>query len=213
MLCRLAWSSAPSLSFSVVRLNEIIAPSRRNNERNHIRGMLLFTGNHFLAILEGEGRDLDQLWLRLECDERHRNLLRIGYDLCGSRMFPEWMMAYLVDPEVDAQIETLRSLQPRIDMDRAAAAAQMARFVRRRLGVRRYGRESWARSCCVPTACSGAVTRHISNSTEPHFNILDRGNRSCKRQEPSRRVEREPVALWHVVSSKPEPELTTPLTK
>lgn len=124
MLRRLAWSSVPLPSFSVARLNEIIAPSRRNNERNHISGMLLFTGANFLAILEGEGRDLDQLWLRLEGDQRHCDLLRIGYDLCGSRMFPDWMMGYLVDPEVDAKIETLRSLQPRIDMDRAATGAR-----------------------------------------------------------------------------------------
>jgi hypothetical protein len=119
MLHRLAWSSAPSPSFSAARLNGIIAPSRRNNERNHITGMLLFTGAHFLAILEGEERDLDGLWWRLERDERHCNLFRIGDDLCGTRLYPEWMMAYEVDSEVDAQIESLHSLQTAVDRDRA----------------------------------------------------------------------------------------------
>jgi hypothetical protein len=119
MLRRLAWSSVPSPSFSAARLNEIIAPSRRNNERNHISGMLLFTGAHFLAILEGEERDLDELWGRLERDQRHCDLFRIGDDLCGTRSYPEWMMAYEVDSDVDTQIESLHSLQTAADRDRA----------------------------------------------------------------------------------------------
>ena len=118
MLRRLAWSSVPSPSFSVARLNEIIAPARRNNERNHISGMLLFTGANFLEILEGGEFDLRDLWLRLERDRRHCDLLRIGDDLCGERWFPEWRIGYIVDAKVDAQIESLRSLKARIDLDR-----------------------------------------------------------------------------------------------
>ena len=124
MLRRLAWFSVPSPSFSAAHLNQIIAPSRRNNERNHISGMLLFTGAHFLAMLEGEERDLSALWLRLERDRRHCDLFRIGDDLCGKRMYPEWMMAYMVDSKVDEQIESLRSLQARCEVHGARAAAR-----------------------------------------------------------------------------------------
>ena len=111
MLRRLAWSSIPSSSFSPARLNEIVAPSRRNNERNHLSGMLLFTGAHFLGILEGEERDLGNLWLRLRQDDRHCDLIRIGDDLCGERWFPEWTMAYTDHAVVGPQIERLRSPQ------------------------------------------------------------------------------------------------------
>ena len=76
MLRRLAWSSILSPSFSVAHLNDIIAPSRRNNKRHHISGMLLFTGAHFLGILEGDDCDLGNLWLRLERGSRHGDLIR-----------------------------------------------------------------------------------------------------------------------------------------
>ena len=109
MLRRLARSSVPSSSFSAARLNEIVAPSRRNNERNHLSGMLLFTGAHFLGILEGDQRDLDNLWLRLEQDKRHHGLIRIGDEACGERWFPDWMMAYTDHAVVGSQIETLRA--------------------------------------------------------------------------------------------------------
>ena len=125
MLRRLAWSSAPSPSFSVARLNEIIAPSRRNNERNHISGMLLFTGANFLGILEGRELDLRDLWLRLERDQRHRDLLRIGDDWCEERWFPVWRMGYIADSKVDAQIQSSRSLQARIDLDRTGAGKHL----------------------------------------------------------------------------------------
>jgi len=111
MLRRLAWSSIPSPSFSAARLNEIVAPSRRNNERNHLSGRLLFTGAHFLGILEGDERDLGNLWPRLERDQRHRALIHIGDDLCGTRWFPEWMMAYTDHAVVGPQIERLRSAE------------------------------------------------------------------------------------------------------
>lgn len=108
MLRRLAWSSLPSVSLSAARLGEIIAPSRRNNERNHISGRLLFTGAHFLGVLEGDERDLGKLWLRMARDERHLDLIRIGDALCGKRWFPEWMMACMDHADIGAQIETLR---------------------------------------------------------------------------------------------------------
>lgn len=111
MLRRLAWSSIRSPSFSVADLNAIVARWRRNNERHHISGMLLFTGVHFLGILEGDEWDLGKLWLRLERDPRHCDLVRIGNDLCGERWFPEWTMAYADYERVATQIETIRSPQ------------------------------------------------------------------------------------------------------
>ena len=109
MLRRLAWSSVLSPTFSAIRVNEIVALSRWNNERDHISGMLLFTGASFLGILEGDEKDLDRLWSRLERDARHRDLLRIGHQLCGARWFPVWAMAHSDDAIVRRQIEGLRS--------------------------------------------------------------------------------------------------------
>ena len=109
MLRRLAWSSIPSPSLSAAQLEEIRARARRNNERNHVSGLLLFTGEHFLAILEGHEWDLQKLWLRLEQDRRHRELIRIGNDRCGNRWFPQWKMSYTGHALVAARIEELRA--------------------------------------------------------------------------------------------------------
>lgn len=111
MLRRLAWSSLPSVSLSVPSLHETAAPWRFNNERNHLSGMLLFTGVHFLAVLEGHERDLNRLWLRLQADKRHRDLIRFGDIACGKRWFPHWILACTADAAATSEIEGLRSLQ------------------------------------------------------------------------------------------------------
>lgn len=98
-------------SFSAARLNEIIAPARRNNELLHVSGMLVFTGSHFLGIYEGDEWDLSRLWLRLEADARHCEVTRIGDELCGERWFPTWLVGYSDDPAVNTQIEAFRALQ------------------------------------------------------------------------------------------------------
>jgi hypothetical protein len=125
MLRRLAWSSIPSSSFSATRLNEIIAPSRRYNDRNHISGRLLFTGTHFLGILEGQEWDLQNLWPRLEMDKRHCDVIRIGDVLCGQRWFPEWVLAYTDQSDADVQIVALRSRQTLNDGNHDVAGAQI----------------------------------------------------------------------------------------
>jgi len=109
VLRRLAWSSIPSPSFSATGLDEIVASARRNNERHHVSGMMLFTGAHFLGVLEGAEWDLANLWQKLGRDDRHRDLRRIGDVLCGDRWFPKWMMSRTDDAIVRAQIESLRS--------------------------------------------------------------------------------------------------------
>ena len=113
MLRRLAWSSIPSPSFSAAGLDEIVASARRNNERHHVSGMMLFTGAHFLGVLEGAEWDLANLWQKLGRDERHRDLWRIGDVLCGNRWFPNWTMSRTDNAIVRAQIESLRSPQVR----------------------------------------------------------------------------------------------------
>lgn len=125
MLRRLAWSSLPSASFTATRLHEAAALWRLNNERHHLSGMLLFTGVHFLAIVEGHERDLERLWLRLQEDARHRDLIRIGDVACGTRWFPRWLISCTDDAVAGPQIETLRSLHTPI----ASRWAQLIRPV------------------------------------------------------------------------------------
>jgi hypothetical protein len=121
MLRRLAWSSVPSPSFSATRLNEIIASSRRYNNRNHIRG-LLFTGTHFLGILEGQNGTC-RTFGRPRAGRRHYDH-RIGDVLCGRRWFPNGF-GLTDQSDADVQIAALRSRQTPNDRNHDVAGAQI----------------------------------------------------------------------------------------
>jgi hypothetical protein len=105
----MAWSSVPSPSFSAARLGEIVAPARWNNKANDVSGMLLYTGTHFLEILEGEESVLDEMWSQLQHDDRHVSLVHIGDEACDARRFSDWKMAYTNDLEIGSQVDTLRT--------------------------------------------------------------------------------------------------------
>src|SRR5678815_1438421 len=128
MLRRLAWSSVPSTPLSPRHIDQIVGSSRLNNVRDHISGMLLFTGGHFLSIVEGDERDLCNLWIRLEQDGRHCKLFRIGDDPCGNRLYPAWVSGHVADPELDDQIASMRGVpnQPDTGRDRVAAEGKFA---------------------------------------------------------------------------------------
>ena len=87
---------------------------------------LLFTGAHFLGILDGREWELGNLWLRLEKDKQHCDLIRIGDVLsCEHRWSPDWMLAYTDHSDVSVQIESLRSVHARSAMDHADVGAQI----------------------------------------------------------------------------------------
>jgi len=54
------------------------------------------------------------LWQRLERDLRHTDLVRIEDERCGSRWFPESLMACGDDAEVSPRIDALRAAAPRV---------------------------------------------------------------------------------------------------
>ncbi|CAG0987321.1 hypothetical protein BURK1_02077 [Burkholderiales bacterium] len=128
MLQRMAWSCVPSPSFSAARLGEVIALARISNHRNHVSGRLLFTGAHILEIVEGEARDLDELWSRVNSDTRHEDVIRLGDEPCGERWYPEWMIGYADDTQVCDDMEALRSAHPGHD----SAWANTTRSIMRR---------------------------------------------------------------------------------
>lgn len=112
MLHRMAWSSIPSPGFSAARLGALIAPARTRNHRNRVSGRLLYTGAHFLEIVEGEEQDLDELWSRVNGDARHEGVIRLGSEACNERWFPDWTIGYADEDEVGEDLVALRAAPP-----------------------------------------------------------------------------------------------------
>ncbi len=76
--------------------------SQGNNLRDGITGLLLFDGSFWCQYIEGPQASVQNLYERLQGDNRHRNLMvRRSGAVGDERLFPNWRMgfAYLADEQ------------------------------------------------------------------------------------------------------------------
>ena len=87
--------SAASDDFNPDTLDQIAQIACVNNKPLSVTGMLLYSGTHFLQVLEGK-EELGQYVLkRIKNDDRHVDLEVIMDSPIGKRNFSEWYMGVL----------------------------------------------------------------------------------------------------------------------
>lgn len=80
-------------------IQSILTDARRENRRTRVTGALLFTHGCFVQTLEGEPAALEEVYERIQCDERHRDVTVLSFEPVAVRAFPGVDMAYLVQDE------------------------------------------------------------------------------------------------------------------
>lgn len=90
----LAYISDATREYSEAEMEELLKVCRRNNQKINVTGMLLYAGNKFLQILEGEPAIVQDLYAKLETDDRHKNAVVMDTQLANKRNFVGWSMGY-----------------------------------------------------------------------------------------------------------------------
>lgn len=93
-LLQLGYTSKASVEFGNKKLVELLEGARRKNTELNITGMLLFKGDTFLQILEGEREDVESLFEMIKSDQRHEKVIKIFEHKPGFREFEEWSMGF-----------------------------------------------------------------------------------------------------------------------
>ncbi len=83
-------------------ISQILTTARVNNKRQNVTGALLFNAGYFAQVLEGPRDAVEQIFERIQRDDRHGEVtvLECGYG--EHRDFSEWSMAYIQPPSEDA---------------------------------------------------------------------------------------------------------------
>lgn len=68
--------------------------ARSHNQANDITGILLYFDLVFFQVLEGPKDALDALFARIVEDPRHKDVTLQVSEPSGTRLFPDWSMAY-----------------------------------------------------------------------------------------------------------------------
>lgn len=75
-------------------LFDLLARSKRDNQRRDVTGMLLYDQGCFLQILEGEKETVEKLFDKIQKDKRHTNVVIIIKEAIAERRFSDWSMGH-----------------------------------------------------------------------------------------------------------------------
>ena len=76
------------------QIHSILASARNNNQPSGVTGALLFNGSAFAQVLEGPLGNIEGIFERIQCDDRHSDVTILRNALCQTRAFSEWSMAF-----------------------------------------------------------------------------------------------------------------------
>jgi len=94
MHLRLIYASQATTDFSPEQLVDLLATSRSNNDRDGLSGMLLYSSQSFLQLLEGDDEVLRSAFDRISADDRHENVRILMQAEAPGPMFPDWNMGF-----------------------------------------------------------------------------------------------------------------------
>jgi hypothetical protein len=92
MLVRLMYASRATETVRPEALNAILKKSTSNNPGVGITGVLCFSGDIFLQVLEGGRSQVSKLYNRIAQDPRHSDVVLLSYDEIDERSFAGWAM-------------------------------------------------------------------------------------------------------------------------
>ena len=98
MLVRCLYASRAAKPLPALVLDQILLQSHRNNPRRGITGLLCFTSDVFVQVLEGGRDEVCDLYNAIVRDERHGQVRLLAYEEIAERCFGNWSMG-----QVDAK--------------------------------------------------------------------------------------------------------------
>ena len=93
-MLQLAYISTSRRPVDQALLDDILATSRRNNERCGVTGLLVSGGKRFLQVLEGPDQAVLTTYARIQNDARHFAFVLLSTKPVEARAFGDWSMAY-----------------------------------------------------------------------------------------------------------------------
>ena len=126
MLVRLLYASRPATPLSAAILDEILAQSRTNNPQQGITGILCFSDNIFIQVLEGGRDEVCETYNKIVRDNRHREVRILTYDEISERRFGGWTMGQVNIAKVNPSLLLKYSEKPCLNPFSCSGLASMS---------------------------------------------------------------------------------------
>ncbi|BBH53110.1 BLUF domain-containing protein [Fluviispira sanaruensis] len=110
-LHRVLYRSEQTQKFGEGELEKILSSAHKNNTDHNITGILIRRGIFFLQLLEGDIKNVVDIFSKIKRDLRHKNIEVLLNEGTDSRVFHKWTMGVIED----SSLSNLPELQKTID--------------------------------------------------------------------------------------------------
>jgi hypothetical protein len=115
MLVRLLYASRTPKEIDSAVLDSILAQSRAHNPSAGLTGILCYSGNIFMQVLEGNRRQVSKLYNLIASDERHSDVEILLFEDIIERRFSNWTMGQVNLAKVNPSTLLKYSERPVLD--------------------------------------------------------------------------------------------------
>jgi hypothetical protein len=91
---RIIYLSTATHLLPTSEIESILRVSRKNNMKNDITGILLYSEGNLLQVLEGKKNPVLELYKKIATDNRHKSIIEVYAGEISKRYFPNWQMGY-----------------------------------------------------------------------------------------------------------------------
>lgn len=132
MLVRLLYASHAAQVPSPEIIDSILAACRANNPAKGITGILCYSGETFVQVLEGSRLEVSRLYNNIVRDDRHREIVLLSYEEISERRFCDWTMGQVnlakINPSIMLKYCETAELDP-FNISGKAALALMEELI------------------------------------------------------------------------------------
>jgi hypothetical protein len=101
-LIRCIYASLAIPNFGQAEILPLLEQARNANARRNLTGILLYIGESFFQVLEGEAADVDAVYAKILHDPRHTRVTQIIHEPIAGRDFSDWTMGFSMVDRLDA---------------------------------------------------------------------------------------------------------------
>jgi len=91
---QLIYTSSSTKKFTDDELKELLRKARDKNSALQLTGMLLYIDGNFIQVLEGEEKNVMELFKIISADPRHAGTVKLMGKTVTERSFPDWTMGF-----------------------------------------------------------------------------------------------------------------------
>jgi len=92
---QLVYTSIIDTSVDFEEIHRLLTKAVENNKKKSITGMMVYSNDYFLQCIEGEAKDIDELFKKIVKDKRHYDIKLLGKKDIEKRYFDEWNLGFI----------------------------------------------------------------------------------------------------------------------